>query len=128
MCFKQKVLFIILYFAVIFNSSAQPISVIEEFTIKPGLCIVEEGKPCKQSFIFSWRLRQVIEACLYRGENNQSLHCASKKKVEVTLFMDLNLSDQFFLRVNNNQAQQDILVRQLTRDVRQVRRHVWSVF
>jgi len=128
MYFKHLIGLCIFCFIATFNSAAKPNSLIEEFTIKPGLCIVEEGKPCKQSFIFFWRLTKAIEACIFREQETLALFCEQKKHVEVTLYMDITQSDEFILRAQDSQLKHAILVRQLTRDIRQVRRHVWSVF
>lgn len=101
---------------------------IEEFSIKPGLCIVEKGKQCKQSFIFYWRLSKALHACLYQTKNLVELHCETSKEVELIKILDLKLSDTFILKTADTRLERDISVRQLTTDIRQVRRHVWSVF
>jgi len=128
MYFKKQIGLFFFCFTVTFNSNAKPNSLIEEFTIKPGLCIVEKGKPCKQKFIFFWRLKKAIEACIFHGQADHSLFCEQKKEVEVTLYIDIAKTDEFTLRTHESQLKHAILVRQLTRDIRQVRRHVWSVF
>lgn len=101
---------------------------IEEFSIKPELCIVEKGKHCKQSFIFYWRLSKAIPACLYQTKNLVELHCETSKEVELIKTLDLKLSNTFILKTADTQVERDVSVRQLTTDIRQVRRHVWSVF
>lgn len=101
---------------------------IEEFSIKPGLCIVEKGKQCKQSFIFYWRLTKALPACLYQTKNLIELHCETSREVELIKTLDLKLSDTFILKTANTKVKRDVSVRQLTTDIRQVRRHVWSVF
>lgn len=102
---------------------------IETFVVKPGLCIVERGQVCRQSFSFDWRLNQVANACLYQAKQIQPLRCIADKQQEgLKLLLELEHSKQFKLKVADLEAQQSIQVRELGKDVRQSRRHLWSVF
>jgi predicted metal-dependent enzyme (double-stranded beta helix superfamily) len=56
------------------------------------------------------------------------LHCETSREVELIKTLDLKLSDTFILKTANTKVKRDVSVRQLTTDIRQVRRHVWSVF
>lgn len=122
-----RVLFTCLVFTT--SSVAANNSIIEAFTVKPGLCIVEKGQACRQSFIFYWRLSNAYPACIYQGNSLRPLICVeAKKEMEKELYIALNLSDTFTLKVAQKQQSQQIHVRELGKDVRQARRHLWSVF
>lgn len=129
MYFKQRtVLGLLIANMLLFSGAIQANSKVEAFIIKPGLCVVEQGSKCKRVFTFHWRLSGHFRACLYQGDETGALKCEHKKEVTFTEKVNLEHSDFFTLKVENEKQQQDISVRYLTSELRQVRRHVWSVF
>ncbi|WP_462156860.1 DUF3019 domain-containing protein [Pseudoalteromonas sp. GB56] len=102
--------------------------VIEEFSIKPSLCIVEQDEQCHRRFIFYWRLREPLEACLFAKNKEVAIHCETASEVTIVREIELGMSQWYELRALEQNKSEAILVRQLRSEVRQVRRHIWSVF
>ncbi|SET78098.1 DUF3019 domain-containing protein [Thalassotalea agarivorans] len=104
---------------------------VELFTIKPSICVVEEGQSCTQYFTFHWRLDREIDTCLHQQKLEQALHCAKKtKEVKIDLAIDIDATSAFRLKTADHIAldERTIDVRILGKEVRQSRRHLWSVF
>ncbi|MFY8274573.1 DUF3019 domain-containing protein [Pseudoalteromonas sp. SSDWG2] len=128
MCFRPLLITTCFVFITALSFSVSAQNEIKEFSIKPALCIVEQEKLCHQRFIFYWRLTQPMQACLFKASEDEPLHCAYTKEVKLTKDIVLLESQEFELRSPQQAVKETIFVRQLRADVRQVRRHIWSVF
>jgi len=126
----QSLTFIILLWSI--TTKASDAIVIESFEIKPSICIVARDNNCQQKIHFQWRLSQAGASCLYRVKESKPLYCSEmQQNTSIVLAMTVDKNNEFVLRVSNHlaaEARQQLIVRELGRDVRQSRRHLWSVF
>jgi len=126
----QSLTFITLLLPV--SAKANDTIVIESFEIKPSICIVARDNNCQQKIHFQWRLSQVGGSCLYRVGENKPLYCSKmEQNTSIVLAMSVEKSNEFVLRLSgqsNREARKQLTVRELGREVRQSRRHLWSVF
>lgn len=104
---------------------------IESFDIIPSICIVAKETTCTQDILFSWQLNQADSSCLYQKNKSEPLFCSSLQNNAVALRLTLKRENEFIIRLTDRpqkNKRSHIAVRELGKDIRQSRRHLWSVF
>lgn len=104
-------------------------SKITSFTITPAVCVVQAGEVCSNGFVFNWQLETPMKACIVRARTEKILYC-SKPSInhQIELPLELSESETFLLNAQTHNKQQQVLVKSVVIEVRQAKRHVWSVF
>lgn len=125
-------LFILTLLLLPFGAQASKDIFIESFKIKPNICVVARGNNCQQKIHFQWQLSQAADSCLFRTGQQKPIYCSSmQQSTSIVLAMNVDKENEFFIHVSvfpTIVAFNKLKVRELGRDVRQSRRHLWSVF
>jgi hypothetical protein len=105
---------------------------IESFQIMPTICVVARDNSCQQNIRFQWKLSNESKSCLYQVGNKTPLYCSDmEQQASVVLMLDVEKENEFILRLSGtsvHEVRRQLKVRELGKDVRQSRRHLWSVF
>lgn len=105
---------------------------IESFSILPNICVVARETSCEQNIRFQWRLSHASNSCLYLLGDEKALYCSDmQQQTSIVLTLNVKKDNEFILRlveVPGKEVRRQLKVRELGKDVRQARRHVWSVF
>ncbi len=114
------------------NAEAEQHTVIESFSIKPSICIVERDATCKQNIRFQWHLSRPGNTCLYQVGVQQPIFCdVDKQHSSIVLMLSVEKENNFILRLSGSyisEIHRKLNIRELGKDVRQSRKHLWSVF
>jgi hypothetical protein len=105
---------------------------IESFNIMPSICVVAKANSCQQKIRFQWRLSHSGKSCLYQTGKEEPLYCSdSQQQTNVSLMLTVEKENEFIIRLagaSQREVRRRLKIRELGRDVRQSRRHLWSVF
>lgn len=123
MYFKSLVMIVLIATCAQVNASEA------EFTITPAVCVVQPGEVCRNGFIFRWRLPSPMKACIIRKSTQTTLYCSQPSiNHQIELALELSKSETFLLQAHSYNKQQTVLVKSVVIEVRQAKRHIWSVF
>jgi|GEM_PF-6443274 len=104
---------------------------IESFSILPSICVVARENSCEQDIRFQWRLSHASNSCLFLVGEEKALYCSDMQQLtSIVLRLNVQKENEFILRLgaSNKEMRRQLKVRELGKDVRQSRRHLWSVF
>lgn len=104
--------------------------IIHDFSVSPKVCIVEPESTCMQKILVKWRLAKPALACLYVPPAPKPNYCSSEKRLrdEFEFQLKSKNSVQLALVVEQQMVKKEIRVLKLGKDVRRVKRHLWSIF
>lgn len=102
---------------------------IKFFRVIPGNCIIKSRDLCETRFHFAWQLLQAEEACVFMGNDDNTIFCSGMKGTEIDLILAVGESQEFTLRltqVPRLSLTKHVRVLEIGKDVRVRRRHLWS--
>ncbi|MEJ6475821.1 DUF3019 domain-containing protein [Pseudoalteromonas piscicida] len=103
-----------------------------DFTISPSICIVEQSKQCEFDFAFDWTHRSPTRSCLLNSTQGSSLVCMDTPAMEYSHTQNMSLVESTLFSVKDlhseSQINKEVLVQELGKDVRALKRKLWSVF
>ena len=126
----QSLTLSLLLFSLVINAAPNPM--IESFTIVPGVCVVAREDNCKQDIRFLWQLSYASDSCLFLAGEEKPLYCSyMQPQSSIVLTLNVKKDNEFIIRLmgtSDKEMRRRLIVRELGKDVRQSRRHLWSVF
>lgn len=104
-----------------------------QFSIKPQLCVLNEGEEiCRDQLLVSWQSAVALSPCLYRLDQEQSLHCWEQTTAgEYEFKFTTRHTTDFELRAQQSKqliSSQRFQVLFSEKKYRRVRRNPWSFF
>ncbi|WP_105257917.1 DUF3019 domain-containing protein [Pseudoalteromonas sp. T1lg88] len=104
----------------------------QSFEILPSICIVEQGHPCQRNFAFQWSLNQAASSCLENSTDAKVLMCTNQASLSQAYDTELNLRATTTFKVRDDSKttarEKQVSVQELGKDVRKLKRKLWSVF